>query len=195
MCVILIFPLIRIAADRTPKLLLATSVCLMFLSVNIPYKGAFLWFCIGACIVKLNIHITDLDCIPMWICSLFTAALAIFTLYKESWTLIELFKFIGTLYCARLSKCIYDSVRLRRMFLRLSEWTFIVYASHELTMSCLEKLCFKLLPTGPLWLLAEYILLPVAVIAGCSMAGAVFRKMLPRLYALATGSRNQGVYQ
>ena len=65
----------------------------------------------------------------------------------------------------------------------------MIYVAHEMTLSSLKKICFKLLPTEPICLLMEYILLPVVVIIGCSIAGAIFKRITPKLYSVATGAR------
>lgn len=66
---------------------------------------------------------------------------------------------------------------------------FFVYVTHELTLSSLRKVLHKVLPTSALCLLLQYIFLPIIVIVGCIIIGAILKKLFPRLYGLVTGMR------
>ena len=99
-----------------------------------------------------------------------------------------LFIYIGIIFWLRVSKSIYNC-KCKNIFLQLSTWTFMIYVAHEMTLSSLKKLCFRLLPTEPIWLLMEYLLLPVVVIIGCSIAGAILKRATPKLYSVVTGAR------
>ena len=187
--VILFYPVIGKIAKVFPKALLLISVVLLIAPVNFTLKQALLWFCIGACIVNLQIHITDIDKAPVWLCSIIYFVAAIVTLLLKQDVLDNLFVFVGIIYWARLSKSIFDSEKSRKLFLALSKWTFIIYAAHELTLTSLQKVCMRLLPTQPILLLMEFLFLPIVVIAGCSIAGAIIKKITPKFYAVITGAR------
>lgn len=189
MIVTLFFPMIGAITNKFPKPLLLGTVILLIAPVNFPLKPALLWFCMGACIVKLQIRITILDNIVMWKFTVFYILCAFITLVTEYAVLDTLFIFIGILYWARASKYIFHIQKVRNVLLTLSEWTFIIYVAHELTLTSLKKICLRLLPTEPIWLLAEYTMLPVVVIVGCSIAGTLFKKNAPRLYSISTGTR------
>ena len=189
MLITLCFPVIEKVADRFPKQLLAVAEVLLITPINFPLKQALLWFTLGACIVKLQIHMTVLDHIALWKISLIYILSTIITLLTDSAVIDALFIFLGIMLWVRVSKSIFDCQKTRRIFLRLSKWTFMIYVTHEMTLSSLKKICLRLLPTEPVWLLAEYLLLPIIVIAGCSIAGVAFRKIAPKVYAVATGGR------
>lgn len=104
-------------------------------------------------------------------------------------TLRNIFLLPGIVFWLRLSKEIYERKKLRRIFLRLSEWVFIVYVLHEMTLSSLRKICFRLFPATPLFWLLEYLLLPIVVMTGCVLAGMVWKRMMPGLYQFSTGER------
>lgn len=189
MIVTLIFPIIEKVADRVPKLLFIGVTILLLLPVDFPLKQALLWFSLGAVIVKLQIHITLVDKYSMLKLSLAYMLGALISLFAESSAINVLFIFFGIIYWTRVTKCIFDFPKCKAVFLRMSKWTFIIYVAHEMTLSSLKKICFKLMPTEPAWLLLEYILLPITVIMGCSILGAAFKKIAPKAYAISTGER------
>ncbi len=189
MIVTLLYPIIGKLANKFPKAVLICAAVLLLVPISFPLKQALLWFCVGAAIVNLNLHMGALDRIAMWQVTLVYVACAAITLFTEIEIVDTLFIFVGILYWTRVSKWIYDSEKIRSIFLKLSEWTFIIYAAHELTLRSLQKICQKLLPTQPVWILGEYLFLPVLVIGGCCLVGMVMKKLFPKLYAFATGAR------
>lgn len=189
MIVTLAFPIIGRVANKFPKLLLTGAIILLLLPYTFPVKEALLWFCIGACIVELQLHMTIVDRLSIVKFSVFYMLCAIATLIIQYEIIDRLFIFIGILYWIRVSKCIVIKNRLNILFALLSRWTFMIYVTHELTLTCLKKVCFRLLPTEPIWLLIEYVLLPIVVIVGCSVVGAIFKRVMPKLYSILTGSR------
>lgn len=189
MVVTLLFPIIGNIARKFPKSLLVFSIALLLVPIDFPLKQALLWFFVGACIVNLGIHITIFDGLVMWKFSLLYVSCAFFTLIVNYTIIDALFIFIGITYWIRVSKYIFDLQNTRSLFLKLSRWTFIIYAAHELTLTSLKKVCIKLLPAQPIWLLIEYLALPIVVIAGCSVVGYVFKKIAPNLYSISTGAR------
>ncbi len=185
----LFFPIIGKIASKVPKTLLAVSVILLLAPFDFPFKEAFLWLCVGACLVNLQIHMTIFDGVALWKFSLFYVLCAFITLIVNRNIMDNLFVFVGVIYWIRASKYIFDSEKKRNFFVKLSKWGFIIYATHELTMTALKKVCFKLLPAQPIWLLMIYLILPIVVVAGCSVVGAVFKKVAPKLYSITTGAR------
>ena len=189
MLVTLFFPIVERVADKFPKQLFAGAITALIIPVDFPLKQAFLWLCAGACIVKLQIHMTLFDNISMWKFSFFYIICLAIKLMSNIHVINVMFIFVGMIFWLRVSKAIYNCEKAKNIFLRLSKWTFVIYAAHELTLSSLKTVCLKILPTEPIWLLIEYISLPAAVIIGCSIAGAIFKKAAPKLYSIATGAR------
>ena len=187
--VTLLYPVIEKVANKFPKCLLAVATIALAIPADFPLKQAFLWYCIGACIVKLQIHMTLLDHISMLKFSLLYALCAFIKMMVNTHTTDTLFIYIGIAFWLRVTKSIHSHEKAKHAFLRLSAWTFMIYATHEMTLYSLKKLCFRLLPTEPVWLFMEYLFLPVVIVIGCSVAGAIFQKMAPRLYSIATGAR------
>ena len=143
----------------------------------------------GACIVKLNLHMTSLDHIAPWKFLVVYTLGAVITLLTDNPIIDELFTFLGILFWARMSKCILDCAKAKDVLIRLSEWTFVIYAGHEMTLASIKKLCLKLLPTTPAYLFVEFLFLPIFVIIGCSIVGKILKKNMPKFYSLLTGTR------
>lgn len=194
---ILFFPIIEKLADRFPKQLMTISIAILLIPITFPLKDAIFWFCIGACIVKLQIHMDVLDKISIKSISLvYLLAIVVRTLiyenvqYDSIRTVIHSITiYIGVVFWIKISKYIYDNTSLRKKILALSKWTFFIYATHELTLTSIKKICIKLLPTTPIYLLIEYIFIPLIVMTGCIVIGSIFKKILPRLYTIVTGER------
>ena len=189
MLVTLLFPVIERITDKFPKQLLAVALFLLAVPIGFPLKEALLWSIIGACAVRLQIHITFFDRISMRkflliyiICMSINLAVNIHFVNMMS-------IFVGVIYWIKVTKSIFNCDRAKNAYLWLSQRTFIIFVAHEMTLSSLKKICFKLLPTEPLWLLTEYIFLPVAVICMCVIVGKIFKKVAPGIYSISTGAR------
>ena len=66
----------------------------------------------------------------------------------------------------------------------------MIYVLHEMTLTSIRKICLRLLPTNPINLLLEYLLIPMSVITGCIIAGIILKKCMPGLYLFVTGERS-----
>lgn len=189
MVVTLFFPIIKATVNRCPHKMLGLGIILSILPFSFYGKAALSWFIIGAAIVKMQIHITVFDHISMpKISAVYFGGIVISLIINLSiWR--NIFILVGLVFWIRLSKEIYHNENIRIKLLRLSEYTFIIFVLHEFTLSSVRKVCIRMLPTSPGWLLAEYVLIPALVIAGCMAAGIVFKKLMPGLYKLSTGGR------
>ena len=166
-----------------------TGVVLTFIPFSFFGKVALEWFIIGAAIVKMQIHTTFLDNISMRKVFGVYFVLAIFALFLNVSAVKNIFIFVGIAFWMRVSKDIYTKEAIRKKVLWLSQWTFMVYVFHELTLSSLQKLCVRMLPTTSLFLLCEYLLLPVFVTISCIIIGVMLRKFAPKVYLFSTGER------
>lgn len=189
MVVTLFFPIIDAVAEKFPKQLFFVAAVAYVLPVSFPFKYALPWTCMGASIVKLQIHLTKLDHIALWKCLIVYILCGTITLLTDNPIIDELFIFMGILFWVRVSKWIFSHQKARDIFLRLSEWTFLIFVAHEMTLASIKKVCLKLLPTEPMFLFVEYLFLPILVIAGCSIVGAILKRNVPKVYYLLTGTR------
>lgn len=189
MVVTLFFPVIKAAVNRCPQIMLGLGIILTIIPLDFYGKTALSWFIIGAAVVKMQIHITVFDHISMLKISAVYFLGIVISLLINMVFLRNIFILVGIIFWIRLTKEIYHNENIRINLLRLSEYTFIIYVLHELTLSSVQKVCIRLFPTSPVWLFSEYVLISVFVITGCMAAGIIFRKLMPRLYMLSTGGR------
>lgn len=189
MVVLLFYPAVRAFVNICPKIMLCVGVALALMPFDCLGKMALTWFIIGAAAVKMQIHLTFLDDIPMRRIMSIYIAFAIISLFFDMNVIRGSFIFIGIAFLFRLSKEIYVREKLKKKFMWLSQWTFLIYVLHELTLSSVKKMCLRILPQTPVFLLLEYLLIPVFVITGCIIAGVLFKRIAPRIYRFSTQSR------
>lgn len=77
----------------------------------------------------------------------------------------------------------------KKIQLLLSRYSFPIYLFHEMALTMLRKICFKIFPATPAFQLAEYVGIPAVIITGCLVFSIILANYLPRLYALLTGGR------
>lgn len=188
MAVVLLFPLIKTVAKRHPNTVLCLGMALSILPFFFWGKSALAWFLIGAAVVQKGTLMIFDNYSVGWIGAIYFVCAAA-ALFIENPIIRNISVLVGIVFWLRLSKEIYVREKLRQIFLRLSEWVFMIYVLHEMTLSSVRKLCFRLLPAKPLFWLLEYLLIPIGVMAGCILAGIIFKKVLPKWYRIATGER------
>jgi surface polysaccharide O-acyltransferase-like enzyme len=71
----------------------------------------------------------------------------------------------------------------------VSNFTFFVYLFHEPTLNVVRKLLVLVIGKNSLGYLFSYLASPWLFIAGATVAGAVFKKLAPRVYSIAVGGR------
>lgn len=189
MVMMLFFPAIKIIVDRRPKIMMCLGIILTVFPFSFYGKTALAWFLIGAAVAKMQIRITLWDRIPMLKLSIVYIVSALVTLRLDISALRSIFAFLGIIFWIRVSKEIYHNESIRSKFLWMSQWTFMIYVLHELTLSSIRKVCLRLLPTVSWVLFIEYLMIPLFVIVGCVIAGLILKKIMPRLYIVSTGER------
>lgn len=189
MLVVLIFPIIGKIAKKYPQRALFVSALLLLVPVSFPLKQAVLWSVVGACVVNLQIHMTIFDGIAMWKLSLFYVLFSLITLMVDLSLVNTICIFLGIVHWIRVTKYIFGVAKIRACFMKLSKYTFIIYVTHELTLSTLKYHCMKRIPMNALSALVVYLLLPIAVIIGCSVAGMILKRLFPRMYSVLMGER------
>ena len=143
----------------------------------------------GAASVKMQIHMAVQDKISMIKISAAYLVGALASYLLDIGAVRSVFTSIGVLFWVRISREIYVRGSIRKSFFWMSQWTFMVYVLHEMTLTSVRKVCLRLLPTSPINLLLEYLLIPMSVITGCIITGIILKKCMPRLYLFVTGER------
>lgn len=183
------FSIDKKAADQYPKAVPCMGILLSVLPLSFYGKTALAWFLIGAAVVRIKCSLMVFDRYSMLKMTGLYCGSAVLSLLWDHPVIRNISVLLGIVFWLRLSKEIYVRENLRRIFLKLSEWVFIIYVLHEMTLSCVRKLCFRLLPAKPVFWFLEYLLIPIAVMTGCILTGAVFKKVMPGLYRITTGER------
>lgn len=189
MAVILLFPLIKRVADKYPKAALCIGTALSILPFSFWGKAALAWFLIGAAVVQKKRTLMMFDRYSAGKIGAIYFVCVAAALFLDQPIIRNISLLVGIVFWLRLSKEIYVKEKLRRIFLKLSESVFMIYVLHEMTLSSVRKLCFRLLPAKPLFWCLAYLLIPIAVITGCIPAGMTFKRLLPGCYRISTGER------
>lgn len=184
-----VYPLIRAAVNRFPRILSGTAVILVVCPVDFLGKISILWFVIGASVVRMNLHFAVLDRLSVAKTGCFYFLCVALALFSDIHVIRNIAILTGVLFWLRLSKEICSHETIREKFLWFSKWNFMIYVLHELTLSSVRKLCLRMFKVSALSLFLEYLLIPLFVTACCVAAGIVFKKLLPQLYRITTGSR------
>lgn len=189
MVALLIYPIIKKVTFKYPRFMACIGIFMVVIPTYLPFKTALAWFIIGAAIVKLDIHLNALDTVPTWKVTIVYLIGAFISLFFEVSIMRNMFILIGVLFWARISKEIYIRKKIREKILWLSNWTFIIYVFHELSLSSVKKLCVRLLPATPAFLFVEYAFLPVLIVICCIILGCFMKRICPKAYAVVTGER------
>lgn len=188
MLLVLISPIIKKIVDKFPKTIFAISIIALIIPFDFMFKESLFWFLIGSCIVKMDLRMCQIDRFSMPVLFIIYVVSGLITLFVNIDILLSIFIFVSIVFYIRLSKIIYDC-KLKRIFLSLAGHTFIIYVLHELTLTSMKKLLITLLPKTPVWLLIQYLFIPVFVITLCITFSILFKKLLPKLYSISTGER------
>ena len=188
--IILIFPVIKAVVNRFPRIMLCIGILLTIFPFSFYCKTALAWSLMGAAIVKMQIHMAVLDKISMTKISAAYLVGALAAYFLDIGAVRSIFTLTGVLFWVRISREIYVRGSIRKSFLWMSQWTFMIYVLHEMTLTSIRKVCLRLFPTSPINLLLEYLLIPISVITGCIITGIILKKCMPGLYLFVTGERS-----
>lgn len=184
--------IIKKIVDKIPIIILILLSIIWLSGIIIPYADSqsFVFFILGYYIVKYNLNIGIIDKLNWYIIT-FTYALfiALDYLFSDSFiTIHRVCVLIGILFFIKLTKVLLD-LKSGNIFLRLSKYAFIIYVFHEMNLSIVRKVAFKVFPQTSIMQLVEYMLLPIIIITGCIIFGMLFKKFAPKIYSISTGSR------
>lgn len=189
MIVFLFFPIIKKIVNKYPYAMLAWGGVLTIISIHFPFKTALSWFIIGAVIVRKKIHMSIVEQLSLIKLTAIAIAGFLICILLNIDFIKDIYIYIEIILLIRISKYIYAHKTIRKKVLWLSEWTFIIYVFHELTLTSIKKLCLRLLPGEAIFLLMEYIFIPIFVIICCIILGIILKKTMFKLYVITTGGR------
>lgn len=71
--------------------------------------------------------------------------------------------------------------------------SFFLYCSHLMVLQCVQRVCDIIIEKigymKPVFYVAEYIILPMAIIGALMVIAELMKKRMPRIYGILTGSR------
>ena len=182
--------------DKLPEPMLVGALILWFFhsipNCAVPDYQAIAFWIIGAYMVKRNIHFGFLSKVP----TIAGFALLAFCIWRYM-----PFAYVDE-YLPLLNLCITLSLiafftlcinikndTVKKYLLKLSKYSFSIYLFHEFTTLFFRKIAAILLPGTVISQFLQYLLIPFFIAAFCIGFSIVFKKIMPRFYALLTGGR------
>lgn len=187
--VTLFSPVIWKCAYTYPKLMSIIGWLGYICLPSITLKSAFFLYLAAASYIELNKKIDKFDkirgvnVIMIYSISLVISQIIDFKILKNMFDVISIFTWIY------VSGKLYKSRKVFSFIVCIIPWTFIIYVFHNIPLQLLKKILILILPSSTSLLATEFIVLPIIIIGLCVIFGIVFKKILPRIYNLSTGSR------
>lgn len=148
-----------------------------------------LFFLAGLLIVKYNMRMVALDKVPWIPLSLFSISL-LYLDWKYKLVIIHQVSIIAYMICmVKVSKLLVLS-KSKKNILKLSKYTFFIYAFHLIILTTILKVLMRLLPQYPIILMIEFCVSPLMTAAICIFTANIIIKISPKLYNLITGGRS-----
>ena len=169
-------------------------IALIWLFAKVSWAQAVCFWGVGCFIVCNNIKLNMLDQIKKGILYViyFLAIVGdiLTRIYKINWSVHNICIIIGIIFWF---VCLTDfkADKWNKVLLFISSYSFSIYLFHELSLSFLQKICARLLPTSATAQLLEYLLIPIFIIIVILIFSSALKKACPRLYGIITGNRRQ----
>ena len=183
---------IKIIIDKFPIISLVAIIALVFNAIKIPLlvnNESFCMFALSYYLVKYRVEVKKMENVSLLMPGIAFGGLAGIMLWAWNHAVMRLLLIVaGLVFFYVLAGKIRKS-RSAKGFLWCSQFSFFIYAFHEFYEAMLKKVIMMIIPQYGWVQLAEFLLIPFAVIGACILAGAIFRKYMPRVYGLVCGSR------
>ena len=182
----IISPVIRYFIKRFPILFLCFVLMIGFSIINIPFLRVdnFVFFVIGGYFAIYDMDIKKLDRIPLVMSILFFGVVFCFEYLFSVPYLIILEICAGLILLYKLSYYMCDN----KVIYKLSRYSFFIYCTHEFYEAIIKKIVMSILPQYGMVQLLEYIVLPMFIIAMCTVIGMIFdRYIKPKYLRCAIG--------
>jgi len=151
--------------------------------------AALFFFALGCYIVKYRLSEKTIDAIKLRDITVIYLVTLLTELFGSVPVIHNINILIGCAFFIRLSGLAIRNAKLYGVLTWLEQYEFIVYAVHAIIISQLLKIIIKLLPVHGGFLLAEYLGVVTVSIALCVVFGTVFKRLLPKPFAVLTGGR------
>ena len=186
----LVAPIIGWLTKKMPRLC-AAAVLVVYLLPKTRYfsitSEAICFFTLGACVVRLDVHLDSVKRKWLMVCSyviLVFAAVITGNLFFKKLSIIAGVAF--WMVCA-------TNFAPGHFLQRLIPFSLDIYLFHQMTMTIFFKLINKLILPTPVAQLIEYLTIPFVMYVFCVGAAVLLKRFLPKFYYALTGGRGQNV--
>lgn len=188
---------IKKAIDRFPVIIFLLNLLHWILGVKLFFSTVSICFFIfGYYIVKWNIHMDEIkrfSKIELIVSYIVLIGLQFYTHYIGSDFEIgvgSISVLIGIGMLIIISKAMIDrDLRVQKLFILISQYSFFIYASHDMIQTIYKKLFAKMLLQSELVQFIEYLLIPIMTIATCILIGMAMKRMFNKGYQALSGGR------
>jgi hypothetical protein len=189
----ILFIWIKKLVDKFPfgTFILITILWTNNIKIYIVSPEALLFFTFGYYIVKYNLTEKNIDAIKTIDLSVIYGITIIFEyLFVEIMpTLHKVNIIIGCIFFLKISHHFIKNIKLYGVLSWLEKYQFIVYAVHGVIMPQLLKVYIRIIPLNGIFILLGYFFMILFGIFVSLMIGILFKKLLPKIYAISTGGR------
>ena len=199
-----LYPLLLKAVTKVPKIWFPVAGFLWLTTFGLFFiEGeGLLFFTLGIAIQKSSF---DIDNAPRWLGVKIWAPIFIISAVVKTWLAFHFgWDTTSFIVLSILHKmCVFSGLvtvwygcnklvsffMKRKWFTWLSAFAFIIYALHVPLVNYCTRIVYTHFSGLPNLRLLTFFILPLLIIACCVIAGAIFRSVFPKVYALATGGR------
>lgn len=174
---------------RMPRVCMTVALLVLVLNppIYIVSANALAMFTIGGVISSIDFKLENIKQIPYCVLlPLWFVAGVFATMFGDVEFICAIEVLIGVVVFIRVAWTIHSHEIWN---VSCSSSAFIIYATHEFTLTAMQRLWSRFIPYSALLSLVQWLFLPCIVIPLCVLFGLILRKLLPRGYALVTGGR------
>lgn len=188
----IIYPLIKWAIDRSGYFFIGLLILMYLFSINIGVLSseALLFFSVGYIAVKQKITFEEIDKLSyLLVIFIYLFTLILVFIYDINVILLKVNVMCGVLLMIKLSNNLSRKRYISEEILKISSYSFFIYATHEWTITFLRKLCLRIVGIDVHSIIFCYFGLTITIIAGAIIVGKIINNIMPKFYAVITGGR------
>lgn len=169
--------------DALPICTAGALLLLNFSPLQLPVlsERALLFFALGYYLVKYTVNLRKIDAIKWPLLIAVYLGVVIMGNLSVVGNVVEL------IFYYRVAG--YLRKRFAHTMLRLSSYTFCIFAFHEYWQAMIKKAVMMVLPQTAVVQYLEYFLLPIVILVLCIFGGKLLKSIAPTAYGVITGGR------
>jgi surface polysaccharide O-acyltransferase-like enzyme len=189
----LLSPIIKRVIEKLPfaAIILCFALWINNIQLYLVSPEALLFFVLGYYVAKYDFNEKQLDAIRMTDISLIYVIMIIgeYLLIDSMPVLRKVNIVIGCLFFLKLAGIMIQNAKLYKGLVWLEKHEFVVYAIHGIIINQLIKIYAKIVPLNGIFMLFGYFFTIIFGIGLSLLFSVVFKKVLPKLYAVMVGGR------